>query len=295
VPLTTLRAAGRGRLDRLRLAMAAPRTAYGFRSEWTTVGGTRMHARVPTGSARGGPPVVLVHGLAVSHRYLMPTAVLLARSCDVRVVDLPGFGLSGNPGRTLDTGEQADALAGWLAATGTGPAVLLGNSFGCQVAVRLAVEHPDQCLGLVLSGPTVDPARRSAAGQIGRWLRDALREDPFQAAILLRDVADAGPVRVWRTLRAAVRDRIEEGLPQVDVPVLVLRGGAEPIVPARWAAEAASRVRDGELVELPGSPHNSVYVAAELLVAAVLPFLARLPRREARALDGTARPAEAAR
>ena len=42
-------------------------------------------------------PIVLVHGLAVSHRYLMPTAALLARRHPVGVPDLPGFGLSGDP------------------------------------------------------------------------------------------------------------------------------------------------------------------------------------------------------
>ena len=105
------------------------------------VDGVRVHARVATRPGRRFS-VVLVHGLAVSHRYLMPTARLLAAPHDVYVVDLPGFGLSGDPGPALDVPEHAAALAQWLDANRLGPAVLLGNSFGCQVLVELVTREP---------------------------------------------------------------------------------------------------------------------------------------------------------
>jgi len=260
---------------RYRLATAAPAPYGQFRSGLTAVGGTAVHARV--GGTGPGPRVVLVHGLAVSHRYLMPTAALLARRHRVAVPDLPGFGLSGEPGAVLGTRELADALGGWLDATGGGPAVLLGNSYGCQVIVDLVVRRPELAAALVLSGPTVDPAARSATRQVLRWLRDAVREDPTQAPVLLRDVRDAGVHRVYGTLRHSVADRIEEKLPLVAAPTLVVRGGVEPIVPPGWARRAAGLLPRGELVELPGSPHNSVYAAAGALAAAVEDFLARVP------------------
>ncbi|MEV4456576.1 alpha/beta fold hydrolase [Microbispora sp. NPDC049633] len=106
--------------------------------------------------------MVLVHGLAVSHRYMMPLAVRLAARHPVRVVDLPGFGLSGKPARTLDLPEMADRLAEWLETADAAPAVLLGNSFGCQVAVEVAVRHPTLARGLVLAGPITDAHARSA-------------------------------------------------------------------------------------------------------------------------------------
>jgi pimeloyl-ACP methyl ester carboxylesterase len=266
----------RDRPARYALATAAPRPADGFHSSWTMVDGVRVHARVAATSQRRPPPVVLVHGLAVSHRYLMPTAQLLAAHHDVYVVDLPGFGLSGDPGPALDVPEHAAALAGWLDANGLGPAVLLGNSFGCQVLVELVTREPERCAALVLSGPTMDPHARTAARQIARGLRDFLREDPLQVPILARDVLDAGPARVWATLRAALRDPIEAKLPRLTVPTLVLRGAVEPVVPARWAREATELIPDADLVELSGSPHNAVYVSAEALAAEVLRFLSTL-------------------
>jgi pimeloyl-ACP methyl ester carboxylesterase len=261
------------RPERYRLAMAAPRPYGGFRSMWTDVGGVPLHARV--GGSGAGPRVVLVHGLAVSHRYLMPTAALLAARHAVAVPDLPGFGLSAEPGTVLGTRQLADALGGWLAATGGGPVVLLGNSYGCQVIVDLVARAPAVATALVLVGPTVDPAARSAVRQVLRWLRDAPLEDPTQGPVLLRDVRDAGVRRLVGTLRHSVRDPIEAKLPAVQQPALVVRGGVEPIVPPRWAALAAELLPCGELAVLPGSPHNSVYSAADRLAPVVEAFLDR--------------------
>jgi pimeloyl-ACP methyl ester carboxylesterase len=273
----------RAALERYRLATSAPSTAWGFQSRWRTVRGIATHDRSSLASPDGTPPVVLVHGLAVSHRYMMPLAARLAEHDRVHVVDLPGFGLSGEPGRVLDVAEHADHLADWLEATGSPPVVVLGNSFGCQVAVDLAVRHPDRVCGLVLVGPTVDPAARTATRQILRWLRDTAREDPLQLPVLLRDVRDAGPRRVAGTLAHALRDPIERKLPLITVPVLVTRGSREPIVPMAWAQAATRLLPLGELSVVPG-PHNANYGAADHLAELVVAFL----RQRVVAQDGQA-------
>jgi pimeloyl-ACP methyl ester carboxylesterase len=261
-------------LDRYRLATSAPRTVWGFQSRWRTVRGIATHDRCSVSAPNGTTPLVLLHGLAVSHRYLMPLALRLARHRRVHVVDLPGFGLSGDPNRVLDVAEHADHLAHWLEAADLPPVAVLGNSFGCQVAVELAVRHPDLVRGLVLVGPTMDPAARTAPRQILRWLRDTAREDPLQLPILARDVRDAGLHRVVGTLVHALHDPIEDKLPLVRVPVLVTRGSREPIVPAAWAATATRLLPLGELAVVPG-PHNANYGAADHLGALVLAFLHR--------------------
>ena len=178
-------------------------------------------------------------------------------------------------------------LAAWLAAAGLAPVVVLGNSFGCQVAVELAVRQPDRVRGLVLVGPTVDPSARTALRQILRWLSDTAREDPLQLPILVRDVLDAGPRRVAGTLAHALRDPVEDKLPLVKVPALVTRGSGEPIVPRAWAQAATGLLPLGELAETPG-PHNANYGAAEHLGELVLAFLHR------RVLAQDDRPAEMA-
>src|ERR1043166_2987823 len=64
-----------------------------LRSIWTTVAGLPMHARIGRpAKPDAGPAMVLVHGLGVSGRYMLPTARRLVFEHPTYVPDLPGFG-----------------------------------------------------------------------------------------------------------------------------------------------------------------------------------------------------------
>jgi 2-hydroxy-6-oxonona-2,4-dienedioate hydrolase len=110
--------------------------------------------------------VVLVHGLIVSGRYMVPTAELPAAHYRVFVPDPPGFGKSEKPPRTLDVAGLSDSLAAWMGEGGLDRAALVGNPFGCQIIVELAVRHPERVERAVLQGPTTDPQARTALRQI---------------------------------------------------------------------------------------------------------------------------------
>jgi pimeloyl-ACP methyl ester carboxylesterase len=261
----------------LRLARAAPRPAAGFISRYVLADGLRLHVRRRVTPDAPEPTWVLLHGLAVSHRYLMPTAAALT-GCSVHVPDLPGFGLSQKPVRAYDTVLHAGTIAAWMDAEGLTGAYVLGNSFGCQVAVELAVRRPDLVAALVLVGPTVDPAAPTAAGQAWRWLRDLVGEDPRQARIIAADVRDAGPRRILRTLRHSVRHHMQHRLPLVTVPVLFLRGEHDPIAPPGWIAHACGLTPDGRVGEVPGAAHNAVTTAGRQVAARSTAFVAALTR-----------------
>ena len=240
----------------------------------TVVDGLRMHARVSEDRAAGGPPVVLVHGLVVSGRYMVPLLNELARSHDVYAPDLPGFGRSEGPSGALDVAGLADALAAWMRATGLSRAVLVGNSMGCQIITELAPRHPELVEKVVLQGPTMDPRARSAPRQMWRLLLDTTREPPSLIAIEGLDLLRAGLARSWRTLRHALDDPIEERLPGVRVPALVVHGSRDGISPRYWAEEVARLLPDARLVDLPGTPHAANYSAPAQFARAVRTFLA---------------------
>lgn len=244
-------------------------------SVWNEVDGIRMHGLASAAPAPG-PPIVFVHGLGVSTRYMEPTMALLARDHVVAGPDLPGFGRSGSPQHALDLAGLARALTRWLDARGIGPAILVGNSFGCQVIVEMVHREPSRALGLVLSAPTVDPAHRSSGAMIARVIADAPRE-PFSLAWLVtRAYLRAGPRRLLVTLRAAIADRIEEKLPRVAVPVAIVAGERDPLVTVAWAEEVAQlvgRERAGAagatLHVLAGVTHALPYVAPAAFAARI--------------------------
>ena len=221
----------------------------------------------------GATPVVLVHGLGVSGRYLLPTARLLAGRHPVYVPDLLGFGASARPRHVLRLDEHADVLAEWMEARGLPRAAFVGNSAGCQVLVELAVRHPGRVERLVLTGPTVDSHARSLGRQLVRLLLDGTREPLGLTAIVVADYVSAGPRRLLRTAQALLADPIEEKLPRVEVPTLVVRGERDPFAPQRWAEEVARLLPRGKLVVLPGAPHAVNYAAAPALAREILSFL----------------------
>jgi 2-hydroxy-6-oxonona-2,4-dienedioate hydrolase len=241
-------------------------------SRFEQVAGLRLHARVG-GAGSGGRPVVCVHGIGVSSRYFVPLARELALTSPVAAVDLPGFGRSERPPRALAVPQLADALRAWLDALGLDRPALVANSMGCQVAVDLAVRAPDRVDRLVLVGPTIDPSARTAARQAARLLLDCTREPPSLLAIIALDYVVFGPLRLARTARFALDDRIEAKLPRVRAPALVVRGEHDGLVPQRWAAEAASLLPRGRLAVVPGKAHAVHFSAAARVAALVRSFL----------------------
>ena len=247
-------------------------------SHWTTVDGQRLHARVALDRAPDdAPAVVLVHGIGVSGRYMVPAALRLAPFARVYAVDLPGFGKSHKPRRALTLTELADALAGWVAAAGLRRPVLLANSFGCQIVVEAVVRHPDLADRIVLQGPTVDPLGRTVLAQLARWRANGRHEPAPLSKVILAEYVDCGIPRLLRTFGHALRDPVEEKLPHVGVPALVVRGGTDLIVPQRWAEDVVRLLPDARLAVIPGAPHTINYTAPLELARVVRPFLGRRP------------------
>ena len=216
---------------------------------------------------------MLVHGLVVSSRYMIPTAERLAPYRLVFAPDLPGFGRSEKPHRVLDVSELSDVLSAWMGEVGLERAVLVGNSFGCQIIADLAVRHPGRIEQAILQGPTMDPRGRTVLQQVGRFLLDMPREPLSFVPIELLDYLSAGMRRTWRTFRYALEDRIEHRLPYVRVPTLVVRGSRDPIVSQRWAKEVAELLPMGRLSVIPGAAHAANYGWAAEFARIIRTFL----------------------
>lgn len=240
---------------------------------WIETAAGRLYARASRQRAANAASVMLVHGMVVSSRYMVPTAERLARICNVYAVDLPGYGKSAKPEKILSLSELADALAGWMRAAGLEKAHLVGNSFGCQIIAEFAVRHPAQVQRLVLQGPTVDPAARSPWRQFLRLAHNSWREPRSLGPISMRDYWDAGLPRAWATMKIALQDRIEDKLPHIRAPTLVVRGTRDPLVPRPWAERVARLLPRGTLAEIPGAPHTINYSAPDAFVELIAPFL----------------------
>ncbi|WP_236718258.1 alpha/beta fold hydrolase [Actinoplanes sp. TFC3] len=215
---------------------------------------------------------MLVHGLAVSHRYLMPTATALADRFPVMVPDLPGFGFTDKPRHAYSVSEHADFLATWLDAHRLSGVCLAGHSFGAEVVAAVSRSRPELVGALVLASPTTDPAARTRARLTGRWFSDLPVEDPRQAAILARDVGQAGLWRVWSTVGHSVHNAVEDDLARVAAPTLVLGGNKDPVAPLAWRTRVA-QLTGGTSVTIPGAAHNMLTTHGEAAAGAIAVLL----------------------
>jgi fermentation-respiration switch protein FrsA (DUF1100 family) len=199
--------------------------------------------------------VLVFNGNAGNRAHRGPLAAALHRhGLQVLLVDYRGYG--GNPGAPTESGLAADSRAARAYLTGRPDVdrsriVYFGESLGTAVAVDLAVEYPPAAL--VLRSPFTSMA------DVGQ------HHYPFlPVRLLLRDRFDA-------------IDRIR----QVRVPLLVIAGGRDRIVPV----EQSRRLYDAAvgakaLLVVPGADHNDdELLAGDAMIGAIVRFLQPLDTR----------------
>ncbi len=118
-----------------------------------------------------GAPVVLLHGLTATHRYVVMGSTMLQRTGhEVLAYDARGHGAS-DPAPVPDAyryTDLAEDLAAQLDGAGFTRAVLAGASMGAHTAVRFALDHPERVAGLVLITPAFLPGSITDAG-LAAW------------------------------------------------------------------------------------------------------------------------------
>ncbi|SNS41893.1 alpha/beta fold hydrolase [Tropicimonas sediminicola] len=265
------------------------------------VGGGMVHA-LTTGS---GPDVVLLHGASGNLRdFTFDLVGRLARDFRVTAFDRPGLGhsdpLHADGESPAEQAAVLDAAAGML---GLGRAVIVGHSFGGSVAMAWALEHPERVAAVVtLAGATMPwpgdlgPWYRIASTTFGAatvvplvsgWLPDSYARNSVASIFAPQQPPDGylEHVGIPLTLRraAVLRSNVRQvaGLkphvaamarryPGLSVPVEIVHGTADTIVPAAVHAHPMSRLLPtARLTELPGIGHMPHHVAPDATLAAI--------------------------
>lgn len=193
-----------------------------------TASGFGLAAWHRTTDAESDRPLVLVfHGNGGNRAGRVPLGEALAdRGLDVLLIDYRGYG--GNPGTPSERGLAEDAeSAARFVETPDRPIIYYGESLGAAVAVGLAASHPPDALVLVSPFTSV--------ADVGKF------HYPMAPSWLIRESYPS-------------LERIESGALE-GIPVLVIAGGADAIVPveqSKLIADAAGATWD----EVPGADHN---------------------------------------
>ncbi len=253
-----------------------------------------------------GEPLVLVHGRGNAGAHFAPILPELAKERRVIALDLPGWGLSEKPSFTGHTAEDAlnlwrGALLGFLDALDIPQTDLLGHSMGGFTALGLAVQHPERVRRLVLvdSGglgrDTPFDVRlffRVKPERLLRWfgprmLAFALRRDnpqrevprdayfDFTYAVMSQvEVIPSGGRAFdrWVNLGGVHLD-LRGNLKDLRMPVLLMWGDRDHLIPYSTALQAARRIRTGRLVAFTNVGHSPFAEKPEVFTRVLVGWL----------------------
>jgi pimeloyl-ACP methyl ester carboxylesterase len=226
-----------------------------WRAEAGSVAGRPLRL-LTAGTVADLPEVVVLPGLGAPG-YLAPWVREIARWTRATVLDLPGWRWGRPMACSPTVAGIGAAAAQWLTEQDRRGIVLLGHSTGAQAAVRTALVVPDRLVGVVLAGPTFDPAARRIPMLLRRAVSTLAHERPGEIPAVLPSYLHSGGYGVLRQLLDALRDHPEDRVGQLRAPVLTVTGERDGFAPPAWARHLAE-LAAGRCAVLPGA-HNACF------------------------------------
>jgi pimeloyl-ACP methyl ester carboxylesterase len=256
-------------------------------------------------------PVVLCNGIACSDEYWRHIVAPL--SADRRIVrwDYRAHGRSGAPAdpQQVTVSAVVQDLEAVLSAAGVQQAVLVGHSFGVQVALEAVRSLRERAAGLVVItgapgaplpampavlGVHLAAALNAAAPSLFRkvwqrawrspsayWMARALgattRNAPRQTMdAYFAHVGRLDPSSLLHMLSGMQAHSAADVLDGLTVPLLAIAGDADPLTGVRTMRQMTLRAPDAELAVVAGGSHTLPAEQPAAVLGAITPFLARV-------------------
>lgn len=258
--------------------------------------------------AGDGPALLLLHGIGDSSDGWEPLMADLAQRFTVIAPDLLGHGRSAKPRADYSVAAYANGMRDLLDVLDIDTATVVGHSLGGGVAAQFAYQYPERCERLVLVasggvGPEVNPVLRLvslpgadlalvtmqlptsklAARAVMEVLKRAgtdLGRDADELSRVIHGMPDAAARGAFaRTLRSVVdwrgqvvtmRDR---AYLTDEVPVLLVWGAHDGVIPVRHAELAAAAMPEARLEIFDEAGHFPHHTDPERFVQCVVDFV----------------------
>jgi 2-hydroxy-6-oxonona-2,4-dienedioate hydrolase len=259
------------------------------RSSWTSRGehGDVQASVIDVGR---GTPVVFLHGLVGLNEHWEGVVERTCHRTRCILFELPLLSLRGEDCSVHGAMRMtSEFLREYLRE----PAVLVGNSFGGHVALRIGIEHPELVEALVLAGSsgliertmvkeiTVRPSREWLVRKIGELFYDQSNMRTADIDRAHRELSDRGGARAMVKLsRSARSDHLGEKIGAIIAPCLIIWGKQDIVTPPEAAEEFMSRLRDARIVWFDRCGHAPMIECPERFAEELLVFAGELARRK---------------
>ena len=243
--------------------------------ETITVNGIRLaYERRGTGA-----PLVLLHGYPLDHHLWNEVAPLLEDTFELILPDLRGFGGSSSVDTFYAMEDFALDIAALLDHLEIQKAGIVGHSMGGYVALAFARVYPERVsgLGLVSSQVLADPpdrkeARYKSAAEVAdkgiasvvETMTPKFTADPRLQQFARQSMEQQQPAAYIGALKA-MAERVDSTplLSSLQIPVVIVHGDADALIPIDRAREVKAAVPGAHLVEVAGAGHMPMMEAKE--------------------------------
>ena len=225
-------------------------------------------------------------------------------------MDLPGFGLTGpHPSGDYTLPTYLNFLHAFLKKLGVKHCALAGNSLGGEIAWRYTVDFPEEVNKLILidaAGYSVEAKEVPVVYIILRipWLRElVIKETPPAVIRASLEYLYADREKVTEKLvslyydmtcregnREALTERMEsiaqnaplERLSNIQIPVLVLWGEKDMLIPLKYGRHFNQRIPESELVTFAEAGHMPMEEIPEKTVLVAKRFLEKQHKKSSK-------------
>ena len=272
-------------------------------SRFIKVNGINVHYKT---YGQGDPVFVLLHGFGASLFSWHEVTAPLAEMGTVIAYDRPAFGLTERPlewdGESPYSQEsQVELAIGLMDTLGIEQAILVGNSAGGTISMLTTLKYPERVQSLILVDPAV-----YAGGGAPAWSRPLLGTPQMRhlGPLVARQIQTRGPELVelawhdpakitpeilegyqkplrvdnwdkalWELTISSRESGLAERLSEFDLPVLVITGDDDRIVPTEQSLRLAEEIPNAQLAVIPQCGHVPHEECPDVFMQAVTNFL----------------------
>lgn len=238
------------------------------------------------GSCGAGPKFVFLHGLVGLNEHWEDVVTMVSGRVECVTLQLPLLNLRGTD---CSIEGVSEITAQFLAKHLDGPSILVGNSFGGHVALRIARYHPELVRGLVLAGSSGLIEKTMVKGAPVRptrgWLEEKIGELFYdKSKMSMGDVDRAhgvlnspgGARAMVRLSKSARRNHLGDELCKILCPTLLIWGREDIVTPPSAAERFMSLLPDSRIEWIDKCGHAPMLEAPDAFAGAVQRFVDEL-------------------
>lgn len=212
-----------------------------------------------------GQDVILLHGWGQNKEMMGKIAEHLRTHFHVWSLDFPGFGESDDPTEAWGVPDYEEFLSDFITKNQITNPILIGHSFGCRVAIRYAVDHPDNVKKMCLTGAAgirpkhgLDWQIRTGIYKAGKWMLKVTgqkeRLEELQKNAGSEDYKNAKGI-MKPTFVKVVNDDVSSILKDVKCSVLLVWGDQDTAAPLWMGKQMEKEMPDAGLAIFEGDDH----------------------------------------